>query len=632
MHRSMRIVMACGFAAAVFAAAVMEFTRLKSGRPPGGESPPTSDAPRYDCPEDKPPRERQAQSSGMLDVTAEIGLDFTHAVGPLGTYFMPESIGAGAAFLDYDNDGRLDIFLVNSGRSPQAAGDFPPTLLTTNRLYRQTESHRFVDVTNAAGLAETGYGAGVAAGDIDNDGLPDLFIANYGQDRLFRNEGNGSFRDITTESGFHDADWGACAAMVDYDRDGWLDIVVVNYTADPVYHHSVACGFHKGTVSYCGPRKFQPTIDRLYHNEGMSGTGNEPGMVHFRDVTEESGLSRSATYGFGVIAADLTNDGWPDLFIANDSDPNRLWVNQQNGRFEEEAAVRGLAVNADGIAEAGMGIAIGDVNHDLFPDLCISHLTNETSTLYLNSADGYFHDRTTGSGIDRASRSHTGWGIALVDLDDDGLLDLPLVNGLVVPCHSGFPYHGEDQFQKRTDVILDSAQFWKTYADENVLLFGRANGTFAAAENVGADFCGAVASGRGLACADWDNDGDMDLLVTNCGTSARLYRNDLPSHGNWLTVRACCAQSRRDALGARVLIRHGTTQHLQVIAPQSGYLCSHDARAHFGLGTAESVDEIIVLWPDGPVDSAAEKFPGSSANQFITVERGRGIPIKESSK
>ncbi len=591
---------------------------------------PDPQIPDYDCVEDRANDAEPQHDDGprLKDVTTELGIQFNHIVGPLGTYFMPESIGAGVAFLDYDRDGRQDLYFVNCGPSPKAIGSFAPDTDFRNRLFRQTETGAFIDVTTQSGLGDTGYGAGVAVGDVDNDGYPDVFIANYEQDSLYRNKGNGEFENITASLGRQEKEWGAAAAFFDYDRDGRLDLLVVNYTADPEYGHSVSCGFSHGLVSYCGPHKFKPTVDRLYHNETEQTTDGRAD-IRFRDVTEEAGLTAATTFGFGAICTDLTGDGWPDMFIANDGAPNRFWVNQKNGSFLEEAQGRGVACNRAGHVEAGMGVAVGDVNHDDHLDLLVSHLTKETATLYVGSKEAYFSDQTPGSGIDVASRRHTGWGVALPDLNHDGFLDVPLVNGLVIPCHSGFPFHGEDEFQVRTERIDNAAEYWKAYYDENVLMFGDSDGVYRQDRSRGGDFVKAMASGRGLACGDLDNDGDLDLVVTNCGGAARCYQNDLSEGRSWLTVTAQTGLKPRDALGARITLRLADGGlRTGVCAPQTSYLCSNDSRVHFGLGDVDRVESIVVTWPDGPVEDSVEEFPGGETRRQVTLVRGQGNKIE----
>lgn len=587
-----------------------------------------------DCPTETPsivpvPISADAERE-LVDVTDEWKLDFRHVVGPLGTYFMPESIGTGGALADFDGDGRLDLLLVNAGKSPRATGTLSEPLPDGCGLWLQKSAGHFQDVSATSGLKNHGYGGGCAAGDINNDGHIDVLITNYGCDQLFLNRGDATFINITADSGIDDSDWGLSATFCDYDRDGWLDLFVVNYTVDPRYDHSVACGFHHGLVSYCGPHKFQPTVDRLYHNEGVEVREDGTSIIRFKDVTEEAGLAASKTYGMGVLAADFSDDGWPDLFVANDGQPNRLWINQRDGTFREEAAARGVAFNVRGIAEAGMGVASGDVNRDDRTDLIVSHLTTESTTLYLREDDGQFTDATAAKGVDVPTMRHTGWGIALIDLDLDGRLDVPMVNGLVIPCHSGFPFHGEDEFQVRNDTIDNPAAFWLDYADVNQLLMGTPDDRFVAAPQRGGDFLAVTASGRALLHGDLDNDGDVDLIVTNCGGRARLYRNDFRRAGHWLSVRLFDPARSRDALGAEVTVIASKVSRRQVASPASSYLASNDPRLHFGLGDSGSYEEIRVRWPDGPVETATEVFSGGETDRFLELRRGEGRMVKDS--
>lgn len=626
-----RIALALAAAVGIVGYEAVRLSWERADHPP--RKPPKRSASR-DCVGPQWPSRLPSRAESLTDVTDASGLDFQHVVGPLGTYFMPESIGAGGGLLDFDGDGRLDVYLVNCGRSPQAVGEFPPGTRVENRLFRQTEQGTFEDVTAHSGLGDTGYGAGCAIGDINNDGLPDVYVTNYGRDRLFQNNGDGTFRDVTLTSGIDNTDWGTSAAFFDYNRDGRLDLIVVNYTADPQFGHSVACGFPRGTVgkhnivSYCGPHKFQPTVDRLFRNDGLKQNEQGQQAIRFTDVTKSAGLDAVQTYGFGVVCADLTRDGWPDVFVTNDGDANRLWVNQRDGTFSEEAKLRGAAYNRKGVAEAGMGVAVGDVNHDDFTDLVVTHLSRETTTLYQSLGSDGFTDATETARLDKPTYPRTGWGAALVDLNHDGALDLPLVHGLVIPCHSGFPFHGEDTFIVRRDRITDAKAFWQDYADANLLLMGDGQGGFRDASLTGGDFCAAVASGRSLISGDLDNDGDIDLLVTNCGGRARLYRNDFAKQGHWLTVRAIDPRHNRDAYGAEIVVKTGGRTFLQIASPAFSYLASNDPRVHFGLGDAAKYDEIIVRWPDGPVNTSTEVFPGGAVDRFVVLRRGEGRALR----
>jgi enediyne biosynthesis protein E4 len=576
------------------------------------------------APDECDPPQAPSVSAGpgyFTDITDEVGIDFQHVVGPLGTYFMPESVGAGGGLFDYDNDGDLDLFLVNGGKSPKASSEFPPGTRLGNRLFRQEASGKFADVTDESGLGATDFGIGCAIGDIDNDGYLDVYVTNYGPDRMFRNNGNGTFSDITDATGIDNPDWGTGAVFFDYDRDGRLDLFVVNYTSDPIYGHSVACGFYHGRVSYCGPLKFQPTVDRLFHNDGPIADANGI-AVRFTDVTEAAGLAAAPTWGFGAISADFNRDGWPDMYVANDAGMNRLWINQRDGTFREEGGIRGCAYNEQGTPEGSMGLALGDLDGDRDFDLVVSNLATEGASVFRNEGDGIFTETSRAAVVARPTQPHTGWGAALIDLDHDGDLDLPLVHGRVVPCERGFAPHGEETFVARNDKIADPVAYWREYADLNLLLINNGRGQFDDRTALGGDFAGAIGSGRAMIYGDIDNDGDLDLVVTNCGGRARIYRNDVPKLGRWLQVRLIDKQAQLNAYGAEVTVNAGDRQLCRVMNPADSYLASNDLRLHFGLGEVERIDSITVRWPD----TTEEVFPASATNQLVVLIRGTGSP------
>lgn len=565
------------------------------------------------------PRNR-GSAKFFVDITDEVGLDFQHVVGPLGTYFMPEVNGAGGALFDYDNDGDLDLYLINGGRSPKAVGEFPPGTRVENRLFRQEPDGRFVDVTGNSGLGDTGFGVGCAVGDIDNDGDLDVYVTNYGPDRMFRNNGAGTFSDITDVAGISNPDWASGATFFDYDRDGRLDLFVTNYVSDPIYGHSVACDFDEHGFNYCGPLKFAATVDRLFHNEGIRTDESGSSSVVFVDVTARAGMSDTKGAGFTAVCADFNRDGWPDIYVTNDLYPNRLWINGVDGTFSEQGQLRGAAVNGDGIAEAGMGIAIGDVNSDASFDLLATHFSRETSTLYVNDGNGIFSDVTLESKLAGLTLQHTGWGAALLDLDHDGDLDLPLANGLVTPCELIVPIDRRQRLEVRQDDIPDAEDFWNEFADRNLLLVNDGNGRFDDGSQQGGDFTAYPGSARALIFGDIDEDGDPDLLVTYCGGRARLFRNDVPKRGHWLKVRAVDPRLHRDAYGAEVTVIVGDRRLLRTVNPSSSYLASNDPRPHFGLGASAGYDAIHVVWPDG----LAEVFPDGPADEVVVLRRGEG--------
>jgi hypothetical protein len=534
----------------------------------------------------------------FIDITEKVGLNFVHDAGPLGNYFMPECIGSGAALFDFDNDGRLDIYLVQNGG---------PSSRSTNRLFRQGSDGRFTDVSAGSGLDISGHGMGVAIGDVNNDGWPDVLVTEYGRIRLFLNNGNGTFTDITKEAGLDNPAWGTSACFVDYDRDGWLDLVVVNYLD---YIAGRPCADASGHREYCGPNSFAGRVTKLYHNLGRrAGAPSQP--IAFEDVTMKSGLGRLPGPGLGVFCADFNGDGWPDILVANDAKPNHLWINQRDGTFKEEAVPRGIAYNAMGKAEANMGIAVGDVDGDGLFDVFVTHLTDETNTLWRQGPRGVFQDRTVGLGLANPRWRGTGFGTVLADFDHDGALDLALVNGRVKrPVGSGAAATGTG----------GADSFWSRYAERNQLFANEGDGRFRDISLHNRPFSGSARVSRGLACGDIDGDGALDLLVTSISSPARLYRNIAPRQGHWLMIRALDPALHRDAYGAEITVRAGDRRWVRCINPGYSYLCSNDPRAHFGLGQVARVDEIAVLWPDG----SEEIFPERLVDQVLVLRKGEG--------
>ena len=529
------------------------------------------------------------------DVSTEVGLDFVHDPGPVdGRYFMPQMTGAGSALFDFDGDGRLDIYLVNNG-GPKGR---------PNRLFRQMPDGHFEDVSKGSGLDFSGYCQGVAIGDVNNDGHPDVLVTEYRGVRLFINNGNGTFTEETVQSGLDNPLWATSAAFVDYDRDGWLDLVVVNYVNyDPVKD----CLTTNGQRDYCAPNSFVGTVTKLYRNLGKQPAGKGP-RVRFEDRTIPSGLAAHAGPGLGVLCADFDGDGWPDLFIANDGKPNHLWINQKDGTFREEAVMRGVAFNAMGTAEGNMGIAWGDVDGDGLQDLFVTHLSTETNTLWKQDPRGLYQDRTALSGLHRPTTRATGFGTVLGDFANAGVLDVAIVNGAVL---------------RSSPTETGANRFWSQYAQRNQILANDGTGRFRdlSSANAGAKgLCGYENVGRGLAVGDVSNDGSLWLLATSVAGRVRLYRNVAPERGHWLVMRAFDPFSKRDALGAEVTVRAGKRVWVRTVQSNGGFVTSNDARAHVGLGKVEQVDSIDVLWPDG----TAEVFATDGVDRHIELRKGKG--------
>lgn len=539
------------------------------------------------------------------DVTGAVDLDFKHDSSASGTYFMPESAGSGGALFDFDNDGRLDIYLVHN---------VPPSSKSKNRLYHQETNGRFRDVSEGSGLDVSGYGMGVAVGDVNNDGLPEVLLTEYGNTRLFQNHGSGRFQPVTREAGIDNPRWATAAAFFDYDRDGWLDLVVVNYLD---YTESVKCYDTRGMLEYCGPQGMQGTATRLFHNisgaaasTAASSADNRDHALRFEDVSVSSGVARKAGPGLGVFCGDFDGDHWPDIFIADDGSPNRLYINQRNGTFSEEAGQRGIAYNAFGSPVANMGVAFGDVDRDGFSDIFVTHVSWEQHALWKQGPRGLFQDQTIPASLSNLARRGTGFGTVLADFDLDGALDLAFVNGRIK--------RGNDPASK--DPLLPGLDpFWHPYAQRNELFVNDGTGRFLEISDLA--FCGSAAVGRGLACGDIDNDGDTDLLVINTGAPARLLSNVAPKRGHWLLIRAIDpALGGRDACGAELTVTAGEARWNRLVQPGYSYLVSNDPRGHFGLGAHDKFDRIQIVWPDG----AQETFPGGPSNRLLVLRKGSG--------
>lgn len=549
-------------------------------------------------PEVRPTRNAAPPAPVLLEeITETSGLAFTHDSGSKGDYFMPEHIGSGAAFLDFNNDDRLDVYLVQHGG---------PGSSSRNQLFRQEPDGRFTNVSEGSGLDVTGWGMGATVGDVDNDGLQDVLVTEYGAVRLFLNRGNGRFAEASRDVGLENSRWSTAASFLDFDRDGWLDLFVGNYV-DYLPEHK--CFDPAGLPDFCGPQNFASTVSRLYRNRGRPSPND---TVRFEDVTLKSGISRASGKALGALCLDFDGDRWPDIFVADDGIPNRLYINQRDGTFVEEAAIRGVAYTAMGSAAGNMGIGVGDVNQDGLFDLFVTHLAHEQHTLWIQGPRGTFEDQTARFGLVNPAWRGTGFGTVLADLDLDGWPDLAHVNGSI---RRGGAHDGPR--------VPGLANFWSPYAQRAQLFLNQDDGRFLDISEVNAAFCAHAGIGRGLAAGDVDNDGDLDLLVSNAGAPVRLFRNVAPRRGHWLSVRTIDARwGGRDAIGTEIRLIAGSRILGATMQPSASYLVSHDPRVHFGLGDVASVQEVRVVWPDG----FEEVFPGGPADRFVVLRRGEGQP------
>ncbi len=544
-------------------------------------------------PQARPPASGRPFNAHFVDVAASAGLTAAITYGGVeSNKYIIESTGCGCAFIDYDNDGWMDLFVLCGTRlegAPEGA---------TNRLYKNNRDGTFTDVTEKAGLHSVGWASGVCVGDYNNDGFDDLFCTYFGHNILYRNNGDGTFTDVTKSSGLWEAEerWGAGCSFVDFDRDGNLDLFVSNYVRFSLEHAPVpgensSCQW-KGIPVECGPRGLATGRNSLYRNNG-DGT--------FIDVTRKAGISKSAqTYGMTVIAADLDEDGWQDIYVACDSTPSLLFINNHDGTFREEGMLRGAAVSSDGMEQAGMGVGVGDYDLDGHLDLFKTHFTDDASILYRNDGKADFDDATWSSRLGVETR-YVAWGAGIVDLDNDGLPDLFMVTG-----------HVYREIERRLPAY--------PYKTPRAVFRNLGNDVFEeliepAGPGVAAEHCS-----RGCAFGDFDNDGDIDILIVNMNEPPSLLRNDLKGSANWLKIKLEGTKSNRSAIGSRVLAHYGGKIQAQALLSQSSFFSCNDPRLHFGLG-ASTLADVEVFWPNG----LHETFKKIAANQLVTIREGTGI-------
>ena len=533
----------------------------------------------------------------LVDVAAQAGVTLLNVSGGLSKDYIVEINGNGAAFFDYDNDDDLDLLVVNGSTLDTFKQGGSPMVV----LYENDGRGAFDDVTPGRGLDTLGWGMGTCAADYDNDGFQDVYVTAFGPNVLFRNNGDDTFADVTPTAGVGDAHWGSNCAFGDYDRDGYVDLYVANYLTfddEQVPKRGDASGCrYLGIEVACGPVGLPGEPDTLYRNNG-DGT--------FTDVTEAAGVHGPDYYGFGVVFADLNDDGWPDIYVANDSEPNFLFSNNGDGTFSEDGLVAGVALSATGREQAGMGVDAGDYDGNGRLDLIVTHFSGDYTTLYENSDAGFFSDVSSAAGIAPPTLPYLGWGVGLVDIDNDGLLDIFVANGHVVP-------------------EVDQQGLTTTYLQRNQLFHNQGDTRFRdVTDEVGGGLL-VEKSTRGAAFGDYDNDGDIDVLLINLNDRPTLLRNDTAGGRHWITLRLAGTESNRDGIGAKVTVEAGGRTQMAEVRSGSSYLSHNDMRVHFGLGGSNRVTKLEIRWPSGLVETVA----ALPADRFYVAREGQGVqPVR----
>ena len=523
-----------------------------------------------------------AQSPIFVDVTEVSGIEFKHNNGKTDHKHIIETMGSGVVFFDYDSDGDADLYFVNSGNIPKE-GQNSGQAQGANVLYRNDGNGGFTDVTTVSGIGDTGYGMAAAAGDIDNDGDADLYVANFGSDVLYRNNGDGTFTDMTEAAGIDNNLWGIAAVYLDFDVDGDLDIFVVNYL---MYELSMPVTTFKGIVGYGHPRSYEGTPDVLYRNNG-DGT--------FTNVAETAGVVNPAEgRGMAAVACDYDNDGFPDIYVTNDTNRNFLYRNNGDGTFTDESLFIGVGYDEGGVAEGSMGVDCGDYNGDGWFDLIVAN--SEKATLYKNEDGLFFVDATVDSGLRQPTLPFVGFSPLFLDYDNDGDLDLFCANG-----------HPQDVIE----ILMDH----ETYAQRDQIFENRGDGTYTDVSEIAGDYFREALVGRAAATADYDNDGDTDVVVMNSNQRAVLLRNDGGNSQNWIGIKLIGSRSNPDGIGAKVTVVAGEMTQVKAVKSGSSYASGSDTRLLFGLGERQNIERITIVWQGGRMQA----LKGVAINQHLTI-------------